>query len=138
MATSMPLNPTSLPGRGLSDDVRMKTPLLHFGLSLKSSVRTKSSHWSLWTNMYPPDLCGLMAPSWTGVRLGCPLLVIQPSRVLPSNRSRQPSAFSFGVSSLSAAGRPEADTRKTHVPIRVLIEVVRGFGPVAVADQKTT
>ena len=37
MATSMPLNPTSLPGRGFSGYVRMKIPLLHFGLILKSS-----------------------------------------------------------------------------------------------------
>src|SRR5450631_2934827 len=45
-----------------------------------------------------------MAPSSTGVLLGLPLEVIQPSRVLPSKRRSQPSAFSFAVNSLSAAG----------------------------------
>jgi hypothetical protein len=37
MATSMPLKPTSLPGRGVSEYVRTKTPLLQPRLILKSS-----------------------------------------------------------------------------------------------------
>ena len=44
-----------------------------------------------------------MHPSSTGVLLGFSALVIQPSSVLPSKRSSQPSAFSLAVSSLSAA-----------------------------------
>src|SRR6516164_6522742 len=44
-----------------------------------------------------------MLPSSTGVLLALPPLVIQPSWVLPSNRSIQPSCFSCSVNSLSAA-----------------------------------
>src|SRR4051812_8578504 len=44
-----------------------------------------------------------MLPSSTGVLLGLPPLVIQPSSVLPSKSRTQPSSFSFAVSSLSAA-----------------------------------
>ena len=42
MAISRPLKPTSRPGRGSSGEVRMKIPLLHFGLILKSRASTKS------------------------------------------------------------------------------------------------
>ena len=40
MAISIPLKPTSLPGRGVSGKVRRNSPLLHFGLILKSSDNT--------------------------------------------------------------------------------------------------
>src|SRR5260370_38910321 len=47
-----------------------------------------------------------MRQASTGVLLGFSLLVIHPSRVLPSKSKIQPSAFSFGVNSLSAAPAP--------------------------------
>src|SRR5690349_20152832 len=62
--------------------------------------------------MYPPHLCGFSAPSSTAVLLGCSLLVIHPSSVLPSNSSIHPSDFSSAVNSLSPA-ETAADSNKT-------------------------
>src|SRR5262249_12634378 len=58
-----------------------------------------------------PHLCGLIELSSTGVLLSLLALVIQPSSDLPSKRSIQPSAFSWGVSSLSPAKAKEAKLR---------------------------
>src|SRR5215213_10537445 len=91
----------------------------------------KFSHISLWTIMYPPDLCGLMHPSSTGVLLGFSLLVIQPSSVLPSKSRSQPSAFSFAVSSLSAADKADAARRRVQRESGVRIEAPRGVAVIA-------
>src|SRR5438132_2920907 len=65
-----------------------------------------------------------MQPSSTGVLLGLPLEVIQPSSVLPSKSRTQPSAFSFSVSSLSAAptGAVAISSRAAEI-IGILISV---------------
>src|SRR5260370_42596767 len=54
-----------------------------------------------------------MEPSSTGVRLGLPLLVIQPSSVLPSKSKIQPSSFSFSVKPLSAPAGEASKTAKS-------------------------
>src|SRR5260370_29995289 len=52
-----------------------------------------------------------MACSSTGRLLGFSALVIQPSSVLPSNSSSQPSFFSWSVNSLSAARTEEVSKK---------------------------
>src|SRR5262245_10840839 len=98
----MPLNPTSLPGRGSSGYVRTNTPLLQPLLILKSRASSKSDQTFSWMSMYPPQPWGLSAPCSTSVLLGDLLLVIQPSSVFPSKSNTQPAAFSAGAKVLSA------------------------------------
>src|SRR5438874_10504272 len=66
-----------------------------------------------------------MQPSSTGVLLGLLFEAIQPSSVLPSKSRIQPSAFSFSVSSLSAAhaGGAVAISSRAAETIGILISV---------------
>src|SRR3974390_2384372 len=62
-----------------------------------------------------------MQPSSTGVLLGLPALVIQPSSVRPSKSKSQPSAFSRAVNSLSAAAADAASNTTLQIAAMIFI-----------------
>ena len=108
MAISRPLKPTSLPGRGVSGDVRMKMPLLHLGLILKSSASVKFSQ-RLFVHQHVVARMRIEAPrpARASRAAAAPWATSSPWSIVPSKSSCQPSFFSWSVSVLSAATASE-------------------------------